>query len=122
MQSIIEISTNQLATVELMKLAHASLCERVDNDLEDLPFSYSETSVSIQVRLGMRLTAHAEATYEGLGLTIEASDLREAIYLLQDAMESAKAGIFDEILMGKRDRLEAEADYISGYPQVLEWV
>jgi hypothetical protein len=122
MQSIIEISVKQLATVELMKLAHASLCERVDNDLEDLPFSYSQTSVSIQVRPGMRLTAYAASIGEVLSLTIEASELRDAIYLLMDAMEATKAGIFDEILMGKRDRLDAEADYMSGYPQVLGWV
>ena len=122
MQSTIEISAHQLATLELMKLAHASLCERVDNGLDHLPFTYTETGVSIQVGPAMRLTAYAAATDEGLSLIIESSELREAIYLLLDAIEATKAGIFDEILTGKRDRIDAEADYMSGYPQVLEWV
>jgi hypothetical protein len=121
MQSTIEISANRLATLELMKLAHASLCERVDKDLDDLSFSYSETGVVIQVGPGMCLRAYATATDEALSLTIEAPQLREAVYLLLDAMEATKAGVFDEILMGKRDRIDAEADYMSGYPKVLEW-
>ena len=122
MQSNIEISAHQPSTLELMKLAHASLCERVDNGLDRLPFSYRETGVSINVGPAMRLTAYAAATDKGLSLTIEASELRDAIYLLLDAIEATKAGTFDEINMGTRDRMDAEADYISGYPQVLEWV
>jgi hypothetical protein len=121
MQSTIEISAHQLAALELMKLAHTSLCERVDNALDHLPFSYTETAVSIQVSPGKRLTAYAVASNEGLRLTIESSEIREAIYLLLDAIEATKAGVFNEIFTGKRDRIYAECDYMSGYPQVLEW-
>jgi len=121
MQSMIDISAHQLASLEPMKLAHTSLCERVDNGLHDLPFSYSETGVSVQVSPAMRLTVYAVASNAGLSLTIEASELREAIYLLLDAIEATKSGVFDQILTGKLDRIDAECDYMSGYPQVLEW-
>lgn len=122
MQTSIEISATNAIFHNLMMLAHTSLCDQADNGLFSEPVSYTGPGVVLGVQAGKPLVVYAVATDVGPSLSIEAACLGDAIYLLLDAMQASRAGVFEQMLTGAVERLDAETECISGYPQVFAWV
>ena len=121
MQNSFETLVTHPSFLDLMKLAHSSLSDLVDKGLYSEPVCYTGPGVIVQTQPGKQLIAYAESTDAGARLTIEGSQLREAIYLLQDAMQAAQAGTFGPLETGTVERLDGDAGYMSGYPQVFAW-
>lgn len=106
--------------------AHTALAAAEKNEDVGTSEHYAHDGISIATGSDLAMSAglHPTISLDGtvsLGLTITATHTGEALYLLDEVISAVKTGDLDALLMGNAASAQAEVDYMSGYPQVLDW-